>query len=118
MKTINPQTLLDYRAKNQPAILAISNKGIHFTNITAKLLAIEVGSKFELAIDGDKLYYKESGSGFEVNTALAKGSYLATEQSIQKHISHELYGKEAAESMRFEIGIMKDGMRLLTPVNK
>lgn len=122
MKTkINRVSTAAFVEANKPARLSVSRTTIFFNRTAAKLLSIKLGSKFELEIDGHKLYYLDTPStneeAFSVSSEL-KQVYVAKAVGAQSILQAEGVVSKPSDTKeityKFEIGELKEGRRLLT----
>ena len=106
---ITPETI---EHKTEP-VISINKSGICFNKSAEKLLALKEGDYFSLVYKNKKLYYKqETNKGFKlVRRVKNKGSYAKLGYyTIKIHNFFEEYNIPIG---RYEIGIMKDGLREL-----
>lgn len=114
-KIINPDTLQDFRQRNMPAIITITNNLIVFNAPAVKILSIKTGDYFALEIDKNRLYYHDSNaSGFRCGAKNSKTNTVICQiRGLLDMLITEMGITGAPKSLRFEIGPLDAGRRLL-----
>jgi hypothetical protein len=114
-KIINPDTLQDFKTRNSPALITISKKLVVFNVPAVKMLAIKPGDYFALEIDKNRLYYRDSNaSGFRCGDKNGKTNIVISQISgLLDMLITEMGITGAPKSLRFEIGPLDAGRRLL-----
>lgn len=114
-KIINPDTLQDFRERSNPAIISITKNMIYFNSAAIRVLSIKPGDYFALEIDKNRLYYRDSNaSGFCCKVKDSKKhTIISYNRGLLDMLITEMGITGAPKSLRFEIGPLDAGRRLL-----
>jgi hypothetical protein len=109
---ITPQLAQEVELRNKPAFVSISKMNIALNGPATKLLALKSGVQFQLVLKNGKLYYKDSpDNGFTITGVKMKGASLVN-RGLHIILCEEYHENDS--TFRFEIGEIKEGLRLLT----
>jgi len=111
---ITPQIIEAFNEEGKPALVTIGIKGIMFSKIAEKLLALKPGNSFLLEFEDGSLFYKESVNGFKLTQTGKYQVLTSNATNVGKYIDR--FFKKGVKNFRFEIGEFKEGRRKLTMV--